>query len=273
MQSILVLLSVLGLSMAVSITEEYKYYEYEDKDVGNIFLDCPYTVDAADNESLSVKWYYGRHGAPIYSWTWGYAPEAYGEFKDYIDTSRVAVPGDTYSEFRGIEIVKPVPHLSGSYKCEVTTNAGYAEYTQEFFIWSRPEMSVSVERTGAGDDHDSLVMTYSATGMYPEPSEWQMWWMPLQGNEEGRKYDGSFKFDRVETEWMEGYYSSSYRIEVPRWKMMNGDSAEFGFSVTMDRVGQTWKESTTYHHVGSGAASVTAASALVVLGLAAVNRA
>jgi len=261
---LLVLASVLGASLGLEIIGEPKEHVYEKKDACFLFFDCPYALDAAENDSLTVKWYYGKHLAPIYEWTWGYAPQAYGEFADKINAKYASYPGDSYNEYRGIYLIQPTPHFTGHYECQVTTEYDTQSYSHELFIWAKPELSVSVERTGAGDDFDSLVMNTAVSGMYPEPSEWRMWWYP-PGQESG------VKFDRVETEWQEGYYDASYRVEVPRWEMENGASYEFGFSVSIDRVGETFSQSASYTH--SGATSLGAASLLIALALALVNRA
>jgi len=244
MSGALVLLSMLGTSMGIimhgTVTETVMEY----KDQCMVVLDCPFSLHPAENDSISVKWYYSHGattGALIYSWDWGYAPKAYGTHKDIIN-AQFEADADTYQQFRAVQLITPPQHFSGHYECHVSSKYSSAVYKQDLFIWSRPTLSVSVERTGAGDDYDTLVMNTAVAGMYPEPSEWRMWWYPPD-------QESSVKFDRVEGEWMEGYYDASYRVEVPRWEMENGEAHEFYFSIAVDRVGEVFTQSATYNHV------------------------
>ncbi|XP_069682300.1 uncharacterized protein [Periplaneta americana] len=133
-------------------------------------LDCEYTLKpdelAADSYSgLVVKWYFNNSPSPVYQWIPGQKPQDLGILKGKLDLSHRASEHSA-TMHRALYIPNPTTELSGEYKCLVSTFDDEDFMTKKMVVFV-PERSLDMIQSKP--DLDSVLITCSARGVYPEP--------------------------------------------------------------------------------------------------------
>ncbi|CAG0881269.1 unnamed protein product [Darwinula stevensoni] len=133
-----------------------------------VILDCDYSFEDREKNSLVVKWHFNENSFPVYQWIPGAKPpQDLGVLKDRLDLTYEA-SGDDYTKYRALKILHPSPDLSGSYKCRVSSFDGEDSAMKTMTVYA-PAKIMTFEIQDAPNGGDMEMITCSASGISPQP--------------------------------------------------------------------------------------------------------
>lgn len=172
-------ITLLKVTLGVQITRLSVPSAVLNGSVGSLTLDCHFKLDPGDqlnnplqpNQSgpvvsgLVVKWFLNDRPEPVYQWTPGYRPQAFGPLKGRVDLGH-ATSEDSLQKYRAIRLCRPGVELSGSYTCRVTTWSDVAVATKRMTIYA----PVKHMKLWSSEPHHHVTqLTCEAVGAFPEP--------------------------------------------------------------------------------------------------------
>ena len=95
--------------------------KYGDED--SVVLDCNYDFSEQERNGLVIMWFFNRDLNPFLQWIPGRKPQVIDDrFRNHVDLEyTVSEESDEAKMYRALKIMNPIPDLSGSYKCKVST--------------------------------------------------------------------------------------------------------------------------------------------------------
>lgn len=236
MQSLTIILAWLHMSISsivgVEIREMHVPAVIESGSHPHIILDCDYDLSLLETEQLDVKWFFNNDPQPFFQWLPGRPPQTVGElFRNRLDLSYSVQGAHKYKKHRALKILHPTAELSGLYKCKVSSFVD-EDFMQKKMIVYSPASNVRL--TYSKLDYQTINLTCSAFGLYPEP-EVKLSWGPLAS-------------DHGETTTLT--VESEGRFDVSVHKILSEDLLKpetvFGCLVTIPGTSYSVKEETMY---------------------------
>ena len=83
-------------------------------------IDCDFTYEERDLQSLELKWYFRHDPRPIYTWVPPALPQVDEAFKNHINAN-YEISSDPYKKHRALHLKDISTKLSGRYSCRVSS--------------------------------------------------------------------------------------------------------------------------------------------------------
>jgi len=163
--------SILALLQQVKVVESLKIRNVWTPDViengtqKSALIDCDFTYEERDLQSLELKWYFRHDPRPIYTWVPPALPQVDETFKNHINAN-YEISSDPYKKHRALHLKDISTKLSGRYSCRVSSIHTDEFKSKDLIIYSPPRRTT----LAIGWVSPQLLnITCEAQSAYPEP--------------------------------------------------------------------------------------------------------
>ena len=99
-------------------------------------VDCDFTYEERDLQSLELKWYFRHDPKPIYTWVPPAAPQVDQTFKNHINAN-YEISSDPHLKHRALNLRGLSTKLSGRYSCRVSSIHNDIFESKDFIIYCK----------------------------------------------------------------------------------------------------------------------------------------
>ena len=129
-------------------------------------VDCDFSYEQKDLQSLELKWYFRHDPTPIYTWIPPNKPQVHPTFKAHINIE-YEISSDPYLKHRALNLQDLSTKLSGRYSCRVSSIFEDDFKSKDLIIYS-PARQTSLMIGWVTPNE--LNITCEAKDIYPEPN-------------------------------------------------------------------------------------------------------
>lgn len=151
---------------AVKIAQLYTPGPIKNGSLHPAVLDCDFSYDENEKESVVVKWFVQGQVEPVYQWIPQEGPpQGLGPLRGRLDLD-YRVSEDNFTMHRALRIIRPTAELSGDYRCSVSSFVSEDSKTARFIVYSSGRVEIRYSKP----TEDSVNVTCHVSGIYPSPT-------------------------------------------------------------------------------------------------------
>ena len=152
----LLIFSLLSPTLGVSI-DRVQVPPVVEEGEESVILDCPFSFNYDEEENLELKWYFNDSPSPFYQWIPGTRgvgevsePQVIGEMWRQKTDLNWTKYEDGARRHRALLLSRPSVHMSGLYRCKVSSLTSEAEAQARMLVYSPVDEMEFTQRTLTG---------------------------------------------------------------------------------------------------------------------------